>query len=187
MKASKAFRGVTPHSLLGRAKFEGGTKADIKATVKSSGDLILVEVKNTREVHYPNSKIFPPLIKNALKEGANPLLIVAHMSEEAIYHCERIGVAVLNLLRQVLPKSVSARDLELFERAFGREPYECIEFGRVRHRVSPRTDEDVRRLSDPMFMGENSRKWARTARLLSRRPELIDEPRPLERIVRELK
>jgi hypothetical protein len=169
---SGAFVRVTQRERLGNARLPGGSIVDIKARMKVSGKLTAVEVKNTREVFYPGpgeDRVFNPLILAAIREEAFPLLVIAHITDEAASICEEIGLGVLHLRRQILPNGVLAHERLALRRAFGPERYDFIEFGRPRHRnISPKTDEEVRRLSDPGFLAASLKKWIGTSEVLSK-------------------
>lgn len=140
---------------------------------------VLVQVKNRREYYHPNSKqgrFIGHIAATAIEANSLPLLIVPHMTLDALELCRHIGFPVLSMRRQIIPKSLLAHERKTIAEAFGEnEPYEAVEStGRaLHHELSHDCIRDIdwfRSATLEAYYG----KWEQTARLLRDRRNEMD-------------
>ena len=81
----------------------GKNKLDILATDKTTGKQLGVSVKNERQWFHSRSPAIKDVYRKALAHDARPMFVAPHITEEAKRRCERDGIMVFELRRQLLP------------------------------------------------------------------------------------
>jgi hypothetical protein len=82
---------------------EGKNKLDLLAIEKTSGTRLGISVKNERQWFHPRHPAIEEILQMAEAHAARPMLVVAHITREAIERCARGGITVLELGRQLIP------------------------------------------------------------------------------------
>jgi hypothetical protein len=105
VRKSGLFRGVSRIKRLGRIPVANGF-IDFESVHNPTGRKVLWEVKNVCEPYYRKKRAFRKLIEQAEAMGAQPALIAANLSEDAVEYCEETGIYAVRLGAQILPRSL---------------------------------------------------------------------------------
>lgn len=167
---STLYKTVTQRRNLGFAEACNNRRVDIRATaLLATPSRIIVEVKNTREVFYPQKHAFSKHIALAIEDGSLPMMVISHISREALELCEDVGIAVLPLGRQIVPTALLQDERMILSQAFGPEGYEYVELGRpFHHGISAKARRDIERASDSAWLAKCQLSWLRTLKRLER-------------------
>lgn len=82
---------------------KGKNKLDLLAVDTASGTRLAISVKNERQWFHPRHSAIEEIRRMAQAHNARPMLVVAHITTDAKERCERDGIIVLELGRQLLP------------------------------------------------------------------------------------
>jgi hypothetical protein len=130
-------------------------------------DRVVLEVKNVFESFYASSGEILELIKKALLMKATPVLAAPHFSsEKAMATCRDLGIQVLNLKRQLLPRTHGRIRLRTEMRKLqaanliGPEPIEFISRRFFQEGVlSEQAQADLTIVSDPDWLSATGANW----------------------------
>lgn len=136
--ASGRYSGITQASRLGSVALASGEHAlDLVATEESTGYGFGISVKNQREWLYSGDKgmktgrAIRDCYTKAKEHGLQPWLVVPFASESAIERCERDGIRLTVLGRQILPALDAGghhmrRAVEGLRSVIGPQPYDYL-------------------------------------------------------------
>ena len=165
--ASKLFNRISQARYLGKVEVGRVGPFDLKATLTIlPKPIFVIEVKNQRETFYPHIKFFGSFLLKACRANAIPLLIVSHVSRSALTLCDHLGIVVIHLQRQILPKHLRCK-IEKLRYFLGPQQYEYIEVDRLFHRdISPAVSADIDALNDARRITGAYETWCANRRLI---------------------
>jgi hypothetical protein len=126
------FEHISQRRNLGRALENGPLTHDLTVTDRRTGERFGVSVKNQNEFIFPGHRAIRDVARRAQEAQILPWLVVPFATEEAAARCERDGIRLTILGRQILPTESEGHQLmrnvirRFQQHILGEQPFDFI-------------------------------------------------------------